>query len=50
MAPRYTDKYDDPLFDAEADAYGDYDADLLSSYGFHVEGGTEDEEYPEDDD
>jgi hypothetical protein len=46
--PRYTDKYDDPLYDSFDDRYGDYDADELAD-GFSIVS-FDDPEGDEDDD
>jgi hypothetical protein len=46
MSRKYNDHYDDPTWDPEDEAFGDYD-ELL--FGFHEEGPTEDE-YDDDGD
>lgn len=45
--PRYTDKYDDPLYDPTDDAYGDYDPDT-GLEGFSITTLLDDPEEDED--
>jgi len=47
--PRYTDKYDDPLYDSFDDRYGDYEPNELAD-GFSVVALFDDPEGEDDDD